>query len=174
YPVQSGDLAAVGVLRRADQNPARGQLRQPLPGDGEANIQLHLIADEHPRIVTFLVARLGRDLGPGAQGGPTLDAAGAGEARCAGGIRRTGQYACRATWSATEPTISRVKPPAPREPTTSMSASLAALMSSSTTKPWTALTVTDSGRGPSRPASTLSVSAWAAVRASSVRTGSSA
>ena len=54
-----------------------------------------------------------------------------------------------------------------------MSASLPALMSSSTTKPCTALTVTDSGRGPSSPASTLSVSAWAAARASSVRAGSS-
>ena len=87
---------------------------------------------------------------------------------------RTGQYACWATWLATEPIIRRVKPPAPREPTTSMSASLAALMSSSTTKPWTALTVTDSGWGPLSPASTLSVSAWAATRASSVRAGSSA
>ena len=70
-------------------------------------------------------------------------------------------YAGWATWAATEPIISRVKPPVPREPRTIRSASLPASMSSSTTKPWTALTVTESGRGPASPASTLSVSAWA-------------
>ena len=32
----------------------------------------------------------------------------------------TGQRACWVTWPATEPTISLVKPPAPREPRTSM------------------------------------------------------
>jgi hypothetical protein len=68
-----------------------------------------------------------------------------------GGTMRTGQYVCWATWPATDPIISRVNPPAPREPRTSMSASLPALMSSSTTKPWTALTVTDSGRGSVQP-----------------------
>ena len=99
--------------------------------------------------------------------------AGARQPRSSGGTMRTGQCACWATWLDTEPIISRVNPPAPREPRTIMSASLPASMSSSTGKPWTALTVTESGRGPASPASTLSVSAWAALRASSVRSGSS-
>jgi hypothetical protein len=41
---------------------------------------------------------------------------------------RTGQCAWRATWSATDPIISREKPPAPREPTTIMSASRLAVV----------------------------------------------
>jgi hypothetical protein len=56
----------------------------------------------------------------------------------------TGHGACWATWPAVEPSISRVNPPAPREPSTIMSASPPALMISSTGKPCTAVTVTDS------------------------------
>ena len=86
---------------------------------------------------------------------------------------RTGQVAWWATWLVTEPIISPPKPPTPREPSTTMSASWLASMSTSTGKPLTALTVTDSGRDSPSPASTLSVSACAASRACSVSSASS-
>ena len=86
---------------------------------------------------------------------------------------RTGHGACWTTWPAVDPISSRVNPPAPREPSTIMSASRPALMISSTGKPCIAVTVTDSGWGPSSPASALSVSAWTARRTASVRSGSS-
>ncbi len=62
----------------------------------------------------------------------------------------------------TEPISSRLNPPAPREPTTIMSASAAALRSSSTGSPVTAWTVTDGGLDSSSSlARTSSVSFWA-------------
>ena len=66
--------------------------------------------------------------------GATLAAARAGARQpwSSGGTMRTGQCACWATWLDTEPIISRVNPPAPREPRTIMSASLPASMISST------------------------------------------
>jgi hypothetical protein len=74
----------------------------------------------------------------------------------------TGHRACRATWSPTDPIVSRSNPPAPRVPTTIMSASAAALTSVSAGTPVTALTMT-SGRGPPNAASALSVAACAAA-----------
>jgi hypothetical protein len=84
----------------------------------------------------------------------------------------TGQGACWATWAATDPIDSRQRPPAPREPSTIMSAPSPALMSSPAGMPLTPLIVTDSGRELPRAASTLSVSALAAASASAVRSGS--
>ena len=37
----------ISILRCTEQYPALGKLQKPFPGDGKADIQLHLIADEH-------------------------------------------------------------------------------------------------------------------------------
>ena len=86
------------------------------------------------------------------------------------GMTTTGQRACWVTWVLTEPSSSRLKPPAPREPTTSMSASAAALRSASAGSATTARTVTDDGRdsGPTF-SSALLVSSCAILRACSPR-----
>jgi len=102
-----------------------------------------------------------------------LEGRSARQPRCSGGTMRTGQLAWWATWLVTEPITSTPKPPAPREPSTTMSASRLASMSTSGGKPCTALTVIDSGRGSPASASALSVSAWAALRTRSVSIGSS-
>ena len=50
HPGQANGLALVGVCRRVGQHPGHGQVRQPFPGDGEADVQQHLMTDEHLRI----------------------------------------------------------------------------------------------------------------------------
>jgi hypothetical protein len=45
----AGDPYAVGVVRRAEQPAALGQVRQPGPRDNEADIQHYLVAHEHDR-----------------------------------------------------------------------------------------------------------------------------
>lgn len=62
------------------------------------------------------------------------------------GITTTGPYPWWTTCELTEPSRSFLKPPAPREPTTIMSASAAAFSSSSAGTPRIAWTATDVGR----------------------------
>ena len=40
----------ISILRCTKQYPALGKLQKPFPGDGKADIQLHLIANKHHRI----------------------------------------------------------------------------------------------------------------------------
>ena len=50
HPGQAHGPEVVSVFRGAAQKPAPGQLHQPFPGDGKADIQFHLIADKHASI----------------------------------------------------------------------------------------------------------------------------
>ena len=46
-PIETGGPVVLRIFRCAEQYPAPGQLSEPVPGDGKADVQLHLIADEH-------------------------------------------------------------------------------------------------------------------------------
>jgi len=49
-PLETEGPVVVRIFRCAEQCPALGQLPELVPGDGETDLQLHLIANEHPCI----------------------------------------------------------------------------------------------------------------------------
>jgi DNA-binding CsgD family transcriptional regulator len=107
---------------------------------------------------------------PGQRRGPRSVSVSPDAWRSDAGMTTTGQVACWVTSELTDPITSRLNPPAPREPTTSMSASLAALISSSTTDPEATRTVTDAGAEPPRSFVAESTSACTTCPAFSART----
>jgi hypothetical protein len=149
--------AALGEARRPRRAPRTERRRRQLPqrslpracpGSSKtptrASILCWLPGAVSGKTLTYLSRR---DSSAGAMWPPAEEVAGQGPGgQFSPGTTTTGQRACCTTWLLTEPCRSRANPPAPRDPTTTRSASPDASINSFAGYPATARTATDAGR----------------------------